>query len=362
MKVFGAYDSCPERVRGAPGPTMASVEPAVPGPAQSGAASWLKWVAVITGSYGQGNRLRVDAHRRALVYWRAQRLPFLLVFVELLQAGEESAYADLLKHPDDRHIILRGGTEHRSLMQKEAMANIGAWQAIDALCGILVFLDADSWTADRDWLGNIQEKLHPRDPANWDRLVQPWGEFRDTHPAVDRPAHRWGSLARAIASGVPQPESAGSPGLCWAMTSAYFEAIGGLNPFGISGSGDNLLVWELLDPGHVEKARCGFAFFREIARRDLPRGRLDWLNTRFTHEFHGWFRDRAYWYSRQIIDLFLPMRTLVRLDDQGLLVWARETPLADILGNKAAISTPRGYCDVCRRYGLTPNLPEKMLA
>lgn len=350
------FESCGlgilRRTGGKPEPTLA--RPAAP--ASRVAPAWPDKVALLSCAYGQGNRLVVDAHRRALCYWGAQEQPFTLYYAELIFPGETSAYADLLQgYKDCRHIAINGADRHRVLMQKEALLNLAAARAIADGCGILVLLDADSWTPDRQWLKKVAAKLSPAAPANRNVALQPWRQFHDTHPAIDRLAGRSYSFAYMRINADPAADRGGSPGLCWAFTAPYWCDVGGLNPWGLSGSGDNLLVWELVSPEHRLGARCNFRYFDEIVR-PVPRcSRLDHVATDFVHEYHGLYAGRAYGFSRQVIDLFLPLRDLVGMDESGLLYWQQASALRTILADKPAIATPEGYRAVLARHGLAPD-------
>ena len=263
--------------------------------------------ALILTHYGQ-QPARVAAVKRALprVLNGQDPLPRVL-FLELLFPGEETAFPELSRDERVEHHLYTGREVHRDLMQKEALMNLAAGLAGPA-AQYLIFCDADAYCLHERWLADIRDKLveHP------DNLVQGFSHFADTlEPRLAAPA---AATRKRAANG------SWAPGLCWGITRDFFERMGGWNPWCICGSGDHTFVSEhfaeRLDQGYY---RAGW--LDQVIRRDQPKGRLTYVDHDIVHEYHGPFRERAYRWSRVLIDCLGQVQDYVALDRQGLVAW-----------------------------------------
>lgn len=201
-------------------------------------------------------------------------------------------------------------------MQKEALQNIGA----AALRGvsdsdILLFLDGDVWSPDQDWLAKIAARFdqHPDE----DILVQGFRCWSDTVNRVTRDC----SIGFAVASGI-QDKSRIHPGFCWAMRRGTWAEMGGLNPWAITGSGDSLLVHELV-PGLYETwVESGTNWLGSLIRPGMPKVRLLHADADIVHENHGSLANRGYHASWKAVEAaHTPVHDMVAMNRNGLIVW-----------------------------------------
>lgn len=309
------------------------------------AASQTCGMCIVTCAWGNG-QAQIDARRRAMATWGEQTIQPHIVLVELVEPGAASRYADLLPHGRSTHIVRPlDPRSQRGLMHKEHLMNIGA-AAVPAECTILVFLDGDVRSETPHWFAEIAAAFAVAPPGE-PILVQGFRHMRDT---VDRKRHYYSVGSREAIP--PKPKEYRQPGLCWCMHRNFWQEIGGLNPFCISGSGDVMLLDELCSGVYQNGHERSCTWWRGVRRKGLPRPRLTFAHVDVVHEHHGPFKERAYWPSRQVIDwVETPVHEMVELCPSGLRWINPDCRLADVLADKPAIAN-LGVDAASRRAGL----------
>ena len=259
--------------------------------------------ALIYTFYGQ-QPARIKAVNRALdrIMFTQEKLPRVL-FLELLFPGEETAFPHM--NPRIDHRIINAGEQHRYLMQKEALFNIGAEMTT---AEHLIFADPDGYSLERDWFIRIREQLreHP------DNLVQGFNGFVDTLELKLQ--------APAVATGRRGENGGWAPGFCWGINRGFFIRMKGWNPWCITGSGDRAFVREHFTEIYDQRFQVN-KWFEWCLRRNQPKGRIGYVDTPIVHEWHGTTGQRAYRWSRYVIDLCGPVTDHVYIDGWGLLAW-----------------------------------------
>ena len=288
-------------------------------------------LCIVCAAYGK-DPVRIAANRKAMATWGGQTLLPHLVLVELLEPGEASHYADALPVGRSTHVVLPYDPwAMRGLFQKEAAMNLGAKIAPDAT-EVLLFLDMDVHSADPHWFAEVMVPFaqHPGEGV----LVQCYRRMMDT----GEPDRNYWSVGSAPA--IPlDPKIYRQPGLGWAMRRDYWTRIGGLNPWGVSGSGDVMILHELSPGYYPDWDGSVMAWWQDVRRRGLPQARLAFANVDVIHEHHGPFKERAYWDSRVVIDwLETPVKEMIELGHDGLLRWRNpDCRLAKLFTCKAEI-------------------------
>jgi len=261
------------------------------------------------------------------------------VFVELLEPGASSRYADVL--PGDgqtTHVVLPYLPEHGGLMQKEACFNIAEKRAPES-ADVLIWIDSDTWSRDAQWWTETRRVVE----LNGARaMVQAFRTVTDADNPGEVPAFAF----------TRTPGAYGQPGLAWACHRAYWREMGGINPYCISGSGDVMLLQEVApELMSLSWSGKGFRWWAPLIR-DVPKARVCYADVPCIHEAHGKYVERAYLPSRAVIDMAgEPVKKLVSLDENGLLQWTKPgCPLALALRDKRALADD--MMGVARRVGL----------
>lgn len=132
-----------------------------------------------------------------------------------------------------------------AMFRKENLWNIGAKAAQS---DILVFLDADIWIDNDNWVEDTRKLLQSAD------IVQPMRESHWTDRSgweVDRKV----AVTGAIARGEKLNFVVHHPGFGWAMKKRTFDAIGGFYDTCVSGAGDAAFAVALASQEQVEHLR-----------------------------------------------------------------------------------------------------------
>lgn len=283
-------------------------------------------LTAIVALYGDSEK-RMRAAERAMREWCRQSLPFDLVCVSI-------GALPIALPPATRHVPIRDDRpwHRRGIMQKEALQNLGAFSLREAESSdILVFLDGDIWSPDTEWFAKMAARFD--ECPGEDILVQGFRCWRDTEDRTPRDC----SIGAAVASGVLD-KSRIHPGFCWAMRRGTWSKMRGLNPWAITGSGDSLLVHELV-PGLYETwVESESNWLGGLIRPNMPKVRLLHADADIVHENHGKLANRGYHSSWKAVEaVHTPIRDLVAMDRRGLIVWKDpRCALADGLSSRDA--------------------------
>lgn len=189
-------------------------------------------------------------------------------------------------------------------------------------------LDADVWAEDPEWFRKVRDALSAAGP---EAVCQPFGWVRDTVEMLPLPS--WSRTATLPDS---ERRTTVQPGLGWAFARRWAVAHGAepvFNPWLPTGSGDCMFILEhfahemarQFDARHRQ-----YRYFHEVRRHGLPRALPACVPLRLWHECHTdraavpeAFRakkycDRAYHWSRLVLDLVGDIRSHVRLDARGV--------------------------------------------
>jgi hypothetical protein len=289
-------------------------------------------LCLITCSWGKGDS-RIAAARFAIEKWKNQTIRPHIVFVEGLdETQDKSLFEDILPMDRCTHIVLKYDSyAQRGLMQKEAMLNIGARNA-PLSKEVFVFVDCDCWSSEVEWMERIAEKF---DETEEDILCQGFRHMQDDGPG--------GRLLYSFGTTVEVKLSEGEyrqPGLCWCMRRSLYDRMGGLNEKCISGSGDVMMLDELVDPRILPAGYKSFRFYSQAIRKIENKPRLTFADAYVVHQNHGPFKERAYWESRKVIEWTeSTVDEMVCHDVNGMLKWIVPTNrLGDMLKDKALMS------------------------
>jgi len=291
-----------------------------------------------------GNKHR-DLLENTLQCLGKQDCKHYLVVLEGLFDGEESIAADLLKSYDNAiHLTIPMAEKNRHLMQKEALMNKAVWEVVPRQCEHLIFLDSDTLVYDSTWLGYIRLALK----QTWNTLVQVFERILDTQDKE----YCWTSMGIKV---VRNGFHFGAPGIGWGMNKKYFQAIGGWNPFHITGGGDTLFVWEVL-PRDCLYQNPPPVFTNNQIRKGLPKARLEFAPFVLFHQYHGTRKSRAYVNRYIAVGRYSNSPDqFVKLGDDGLLEWLDlRHPLVRILARKSELLTQDDVERVCREEESKP--------
>lgn len=294
-------------------------------------------MAVILVHYGT-NPARFAAVRQCVANLQRQTLRPRIVFVDLVFDGETPQFEDL---PGVEYHRIDGADRNRVLFQKEALFNIGAALTDTSY---LIFADADVYCEDATWFAQLRAHLDVAPNA----IVQGCQHFADSREA------RLSGASYAYAHEMQRFDIAKCPGLVWAMHRGYWEQIEGWNPWGISGSGDALFIYEHIAGCRYSDGYFRYAWWRAVLRKGQPPGRVSYVPVSLTHVNHGSWSDRAYHWSRAVIDRFGLVEEFVELGDRALLAWRDpDCPLRRVLARKPELidaeNTMRVVTEECRK-------------
>ena len=286
--------------------------------------------AIVTPLFGNCS-LRLKAAIRGLERQSWQDLRAEHYVVELLDDEQPSRLpAELLAR--FRHIRVTQRAEHLDLFQKEALSNIGWRTALrEGAYDYFIFTDSDIYSEDASWFRKIRRKLRDN-PA---QLVHGYNTVVDS---VD-PTFSFCSLGSVYASpGVTNLPV--NPGLCWGFHRKMLEAGDGLNPYCIECAGDSALVTEYLNhSGQIyDGSLSNWPWYAEI-QRELPlRAELTAVDCDLVHCYHGPAIERNYNEVRTALSMMRPLKSLVGLDQSGLLFWRKPScPEREVLRRRSEL-------------------------
>ncbi|MBT7162269.1 MAG: hypothetical protein HN904_05785 [Victivallales bacterium] len=280
---------------------------------------------VLVPLYGQ-SRARAQATVRAFARWHGHQVEMPRVLCAwCYREGHEPA--DLAALPDYdwlERVRLPEYDLDDGLFRKEGLLNLLV--AEHATAPSVLASDSDCWSADPHWFRKVRDRL----AENARHVMQPFRVMTDTEESL--PLASWSSqtlpgLCRATAL---------QPGLGWAFTRAWADLHGEqpvFNPWPVTGSGDCMFILEHFsdDRGKVFAERHSqYRYFGDFMRPGLPEGKLTCIPVDVRHENHTdrsavpeqWRRkrycDRAYHWSRVVLDLLGDLRGHVFLDAHGV--------------------------------------------
>jgi len=284
--------------------------------------------ALITIHHGGRNELRREATLRAVASWDAQAtLPEQAVFLEMLLPGEEPCFhqADLPKWL--RYIRIFGRERNRSIFQKEAMWNLGA-KFTDRRR--LLFIDSDCDPMEnRAWLQSLYDLCSPGVLVHAGLHL-----IHEGQPQEQTDYYSYLAPDDKVPKGARR-----FPGLGYCISREDFDARDGFNPFAITGGGDAVFLFESARKC-VPRYKFAKRYFNGTARQGLPQLEPAVPECVIRHNFHGDKNDRAYRWSREVIELFGVPRAFCHIDRAGLVAW--NDPkfwLADIAMQKTRMHT-----------------------
>ena len=296
--------------------------------------------ALVTCFYG-GSRgkddLRRTATKRAVASWDEQKaIPQQALFLELVCPGQMPCFdrADLPAWM--QYIRIFGKERNRNLFQKEALWNLGAkFTSAEKL----LFLDCDCMPVGTfNYFEQIFYMTRPGKcvHAAWHIIHEGQKEaFQDFYsifaPQEDVPAG-----AKRF------------PGMGFSLHRQDYHAIDGFNPYGISGSGDAVFIWECMNDPLKYPIKTAKRYHQSLVRPNRPQ--LEPVVVKgltVQHNFHGMKSERGYVWSRCAVELFGHPSAYCHIDSSGLLAWNdSDFPLKYFVMEKARMHTKEELYDL----------------
>jgi hypothetical protein len=199
----------------------------------------------------------------------------------------------------------------QTLRHKEALLNL-VEKRVPEEYDAVAWVDADVWFSNPNWIADTEAALEQHDVVQmFDKCY--WTSDSGT---IEMP--------KPCVPLVPLSPAWGShPGFAWAMRRDFWQKIGGLYPFALSGGGDSIMsaafqgspLWPFLrvhtgaDPSHYEK-------WAEVART----ARLGHVAGACYHEWHGTRKDRDYVGRAKVVSSIRIGEDII-LGPNGLPMW-----------------------------------------
>ena len=299
--------------------------------------------AVITCSYGNVDDLKRSAVQRALDEWGSQDYaPSDGIFIELVLPGLEPMWEHSSLPSWMRYIKIYGKERNRNIFQKEALWNI-ATKMTDA--NKLCYLDNDVMPLDnKKYFKQLFDATVPGTVVH-----AGWKLVAEKEPVnIERYSYMVDPKDKRFA------DKAKFPGLGYCLTREDYIARDGFNPMSIPGSGDAIFIWESCQSVTypVYNAR---KYHQGITRKGLPQLKPYAVPGMVVqHNFHGPYSNRAYRWSREVMQLFGNPNAYCHLDSAGLVAWNDvDFLLKDILANKSRMpdkdSTYQYICEIIKK-------------
>lgn len=280
---------------------------------------------VLVALYGQ-SRTRALATARTFARWHAHQaaMPRVVCAWCYRDGHEPGELASLPPYGWLEKVRLPEYDLDDGIFRKEGLLNLLMAEHVAA--PFVLTVDSDCWSPDPHWFRKVRDRL----AEDARHVFQPFRVMTDTAESLPLPS--WSSQTLP---GMPR-DRALQPGLGWAFTSAWAEAHHGqtvFNPWLVTGSGDCMFILEHF-PGDRGRAFAErhrqYRYFGAFQRRGLPDGTLTCIPVDVRHENHTdrsavpeqWRRkrycDRAYHWSRVVLDLLGDLRDHVVLDAHGV--------------------------------------------
>ena len=280
---------------------------------------------VLVALYGQ-SLTRARATARAFARWHAHQaaMPRVLCAWCYRDGHEPGELASLPPYGWLERVRLPEYDLDDGIFRKEGLLNL--LLALHSDAAFVLAIDSDCWSADPHWFRKVRDRL----AEDARHVMQPFRVMTDTAESLPLPS--WSSQTLP---GMPR-DRALQPGLGWAFTRAWAAEHGAhpvFNPWPVTGSGDCMFILEHFsgDRGQVFAERHSqYRYFSTFRRQGLPEGKLTCIPVDVRHENHTdrsavpeqWRRkrycDRAYHWSRVVLDLLGDLRTHVFLDAHGV--------------------------------------------
>ena len=245
-------------------------------------------LALVVAHYGD-NADRYKANAKAIDrIMHAKPRPQLLIFVEYVEEGKSSHYAD------DRRwdVVLTRviGKDSTYLFQKEAMWTLGGKYAFEQE-GITkcIFCDADCAWEDNSWAYYCNNALNKAD------FIQPYSgiyysDQEDAIPNYDKYG-MYISVAYALTHGLPR----GTPGGAYGCTKKFFyDILDSKWPMSSVGSGDAEFWIYLKGRYTMNFLPVDYDFRLSTETGNFPDCKIDCANLIMIHYYHGPMSNRMY--------------------------------------------------------------------
>lgn len=262
-------------------------------------------VAVVTSLFG-GDRRRIGA---AQSFFRSLGRQGIKLRLYVADASSISLCAAFTPWPPPylaERIRIKTNAKNNGLWQKEALLNMAARKAVEC-CDYLVFVDCDISCDNSHWIANMCDLLQDDD----DVVVQGFSFCFDTKD----PDIKFQSVASNFDLNV-ESDLPLNPGMCWAMSSDFFQRLGGFNPYFVGGGGDSGFVSEVMPYiPNVER-------IESVIRPDTPRASVRCVSDEIHHHYHAPCAERRYDDRTKFYDSYVPsIRDHIHIDDNGLVAW-----------------------------------------
>ncbi len=304
--------------------TGATVRP-VDGSGRTRGLVGLPDLEVLIPLYGQ-SRARARATVRTFARWHAHQaaMPRVVCAWCYREGHDPGDLATLPSYGWLERVRLPEYDLDDGIFRKEGLLNL--LLARHSRAPLVLAIDSDCWSTDPHWFQKVRDRL-AADPRH---VMQPFRVMTDTEESLPFPS--WSSQTLP---GVPR-DRALQPGLGWGFTRAWVDLHGTqtvFNPWLVTGSGDCMFILEHFsdDRGKVFAERhTQYRYFSDVMRSDLPEGKLTCIPVGVRHENHTvrsavpeqWrsrrYCDRAYHWSRMVLDMLGELRGNVCLDTSGV--------------------------------------------
>jgi len=300
--------------------------------------------ALVVAVYGQNDlRMKVTTEAMFKIVEIQKVLP-KIYFCELMFNDDVTDYPEIIANEHVTHIRVRGNEENRDLFQKECLYNFVISKTREEH---LIFIDGDVYSDDPYWLAKIIGILKN------DRFAVCHVFKR----CIDNGEEEWhDGVGFGYNRCVVHREEWTMPGIGWAVNRHLLAINDGFNPWCITGSGDIAFMNEYIGEPIAGLEERSFRWFRRIIRRNLTKGNVCYANSDLIHIHHGKHSERAYYWSRAVVDWFGDVTKFVYIDEGGLLAWYdQECVLRRIVSDKKAISGNKDK--ICEIISKTIDIP-----
>ena len=265
--------------------------------------------ALIAVHYGGYNEIRKNATTRAVQEWDSQQIkPDDGIFIELTYPGESPCFSQSDFPKWIRYMRIYGKERNRNLFQKEALWNL-ATKYTDA--DKLFFLDADCMPVNCKTY--FQQIFNACTPGKCVHAA--WHIIHENQPPDSHDFYTVFSNDPSL-NGKPR-----FPGIGYCLTRHDFHKMDGFNPYSICGSGDVVFLMEMMKglDRHQYVARL---YHTALLRPDQPQlTPVAVPGIDVQHNFHGYRKDRAYIWSRYLVEIFGTPKAYCHIDSAGLIAW-----------------------------------------